>query len=306
VSRGEDVAPRVPAVAHLALVAVQLMFASLSVAGKLAMRDLPPRGVIAVRAPAALVLLFAIRLVHRPWERVAPVDIGRLALYSLFGITLNMLLFIEGLGRSTATNAVILNATIPVFTFCWALLLGRERATAMRLLGILVALGGALTLVGLDGFKGGSEAALGNLCLVGNSISFALYLVLSRPLFARYRTSTAITWIFLFGSLGILPFALPSLVPHLSEVTPRGWAALAYIVLFPTVGTYFLNGFALRRAPSSLVAVYIYLQPLIGALLASALLGEQPSASALAGGLLIALGIALVSRGGPVRRAPTA
>ena len=80
--------------------------------------------------------------------------------------------------------------------------------------------------------------------------------------------------------------------PHLSAGT---WARAVYIVLFPTVGTYFLNAFALKRAPSSLVAIYIYLQPVVGALLAAWRLGERPSVATYFGGGLIACGIWLVS-----------
>ena len=67
-------------------------------------------------------------------------------------------------------------------------------------------------------------------------------------------------------------------------------------MLFPTVGTYFLNMFALRRVPASLVAIYIYVQPVIGALMAAAMLGERPSPSTYAGGALIGAGIWLVTR----------
>ena len=66
--------------------------------------------------------------------------------------------------------------------------------------------------------------------------------------------------------------------------------------MFPTVGTYFLNMFALQKVPASLVAIYIYVQPVIGALMAAAALGERPSASTFVGGALIGAGIWLVTR----------
>jgi drug/metabolite transporter (DMT)-like permease len=137
---------------------------------------------------------------------------------------------------------------------------------------------------------------VGNLLIMLNSLAFSIYLVISRPLLARYRTITVITWTMGLGALGVLPFGAGNLAAHAPTLTVGAWVALAYIALFPTVGTYFLNGYALRRAPASLVAIYIYVQPLIGALLAALLLGERPTGSTGLGGLCIGIGIFLVNR----------
>jgi drug/metabolite transporter (DMT)-like permease len=279
---------------HLALVAVQLMFAALSIAAKIAMREVPPLGLIAFRVPAATAILLIARAFMR-WERVAWRDLPTLFVYALFGIIANQLIFIEGLARSTATNAVVIGATIPVFTVGVAVALGREAATRSKLVGLAVACGGALAIVGAGRFEAGGHL-LGNLLIVTNSLCFSIYLVISRGLLARYRTITVITWTFVFGTLGVEPFGARALLTHAAGFSTRAWAALVFIVLFPTVGTYFLNTFALRRASSSLVAIYIYLQPAIGALLAAVMLGERPTAGTWIGGACIAIGIWLVTR----------
>src|SRR5690242_10887158 len=121
---------------HLALIAVQAMFASLSVAGRIALHDLPPRAVLAVRSPVAAAILIALRLALPPRERVPARDLGRFALLALFGIIINQILFLEGLERTSATTAVVLNSTIPVFTTGVAIALGREAATGLRVLGL--------------------------------------------------------------------------------------------------------------------------------------------------------------------------
>jgi drug/metabolite transporter (DMT)-like permease len=286
------------------------MFASLSVAAKIALRELAPTALIAARVSTAALLLWAAwflargasaiadvrALVARPREPMAARDLPALAVYALFGIVANQLLFIEGLARSTATNAVVIGASIPVFTVGVAVALNRERATARKLAGLAVALAGALGIVGADRFDAGR--IVGNLLIVANSLSFAIYLVISRTLLARYRTLTVVAWTFLFGALGVLPFGGAPLVASAGSLHARTWLALAYIVALPTIGTYFLNAYALKRAPASLVAVYIYVQPVVGALLAAAILGERPSPATAAGAALIAVGIWLVGRSG--------
>ncbi len=285
-----------PASVHVALITVQVLFASLSVAGKVALSEgLSPFAVIVFRAPTAFFILLTIFIIRRH-ERVTSPDLIFIAFCALFGITLNQLLFIGGLSRTTATNAVVIGASIPVFVVAVALVLRREAATPAKLAGLGLALVGALVVVGGDRLAQNGGHLVGNLLIVANSFCFAIYLVISRPLFSRYGLITVMTWTFLFGAIGVLPFggaALCSAAPHLS---PRVWMALGYIVAGPTIGTYLLNGYALGRAPSSLVAIYIYVQPVLGALMAAAYLHERPGPGTLAGACLIGLGIWLVNR----------
>jgi drug/metabolite transporter (DMT)-like permease len=287
---------RVPASVHVALVAVQLMFASLAIVAKIALRELGPFALICARVTAATLVLVTVRLLMRPRERVALRDLPELALYAFFGITANMLLFIAGLTRTTATNAIVIGATIPVFTVGVAVLLRKEAATLPKLVGLMVACVGAMVIVGAGRFEAGGGRLLGNLLIVGNSLSFSFYLVLSRRLLARYGPMTVVAWTFVFGALGVLPFGARELVASAPHLSAKAWSCVAYIVLFPTVGTYFLNMFALQKVPASLVAIYIYVQPVVGALMAAALLGERPSPSTFAGGALIGCGIWLVTR----------
>ena len=294
---------RVPPSVHLALISVQLMFASLSVVGKIALRELSPFALTCSRVSAAMLILVAVRRWMRPRERVAARHLPELALYALFGVVLNMLLFISGLQRTTATNAVVIGSTIPVFTVGVAVALRKEAATLPKLFGLAVAFGGALTIVGAGRFESGGARFTGNLLVLLNSLSFSIYLVISRRLLSRYSPMTVVSWVFVFGTLGVLPFGAHTLAMQAPHLSARTWWCVAYIVLFPTVGTYFLNMFALQRVPSSLVAIYIYVQPVVGALWAAAALGERPSAGTFAGGVLIACGIWLVTRDARRQRA---
>jgi len=287
---------RIAASVHAALIAVQLMFASLSIVGKIALRELPPFGLICARVMLATLVLVAARALLQRGERVAPRHLAELALCAFFGITANMLLFIAGLARTTATNAIVIGTTIPVFTVGVAVVLRKEAATLAKIIGLAVACIGAMVIVGAARFEVGSGQLVGNLYVVANSLSFSIYLVISRRLLATYSPITVVSWTFVFGTLGILPFGAPSLVAAAPHLSARTWMCVAYIAMFPTVGTYFLNLYALKRVPASLVAIYIYVQPIVGALMAAAALGERPSMSTFVGGALIGVGIWLVTR----------
>ena len=291
---------------HAALLVVQLLFVGNAIVGKIALRTVSPATVLAVRAPVAALLFLCLRwLIARRagWERVERRDLWRLAGAGLLGISLNQLLFFEGLSRSTATNATVISACIPVFTTGLSIALRNERATPRKVLGLLLALSGALVVVLLGRSRSGFhvELGMGELLLFGNATAYSLYLVVSRPLFRRYRTDVAVTWIFAFGAAALLPLGLMPLVHELPSAPPTAYVALAFIVLGPTVGAYFLNGFALKRAPASLVAVYIYVQPIVAAFVAAHYLDEQLTPATIGGGVLIGCGIALVA----LRRAPS-
>ncbi len=73
------------------------------------------------------------------------------------------------------------------------------------------------------------------------------------------------------------------------------WVIVVYIVLIPTVGAYYLNAWALTRVAPSIVAIYIYLQPLLAFGLAPLVLGESWNSRTLVACALIFAGVAAVT-----------
>ena len=285
----------------LALVLVQVLFATLPVVVKVALRDLssPALALLRVSGAAALFLVLHRVTVHeriRSWR-----DYGLLALYSLFGVIANQLLYITALTMTTATAAQTLVAAGPAMTLLVAILLGKETATRAKWLGIALAGSGALLLVGV-GVHEGSVA--GNLLALCNVASYSVYLVISRGLLKRYNALTVITWVFVIGVAGMLPWGL---MPALREAGGMGadtWVALAYIVVGPTVAAYYLNLWASRRVEASLVSTFVYLQPAMTALLAVPLLHERISWTMIPAVALIFAGVAVAIRAGRTRRSP--
>jgi drug/metabolite transporter (DMT)-like permease len=261
---------------HVALLAVQVIFGTWPIFGKVALRGLPGAGLAVVRAAgAAAAFLLLMRLRGR---FVVPprADLARLALYGLLGVALNQFLFIEGLALSTAVNATLLSTCIPVFTLLVGAALGRERLTARGAAGTAVAAAGVITLVDPLRASFSAETTLGNVLLVANTVAYGAYIAVSRDVFRRYGALTAMAWVFTFGALMTVPFGGYYLArvdwPAVGWVV---WLAVAYIIVVPTVGAYYLNAWALEHVSPSTVAVYVYLQPLFAFALAPLLLGAE-------------------------------
>lgn len=273
---------------YLVLLVVQLVFATLPIAIKVVLHELSSPALALLRVSGAALLFLALQLMLVR-ERVRSAgDYARLALYALFGVVLNQILYITALTLTTATAAQMLQTLGPASTLLIAILLRRESSTPGKWAGIVLAASGALYLVGA-GWESGS--GVGNLLALANVVAFSAYLVMSRGMVQRYDPLTVTTWVFVFGALGIVPWGLPALLARHVSVSWEGWAALAWIIVLPTVLAYYLNAWALRRVESSVVAVYVYLQPIGTALLAGPVLGERLSPRLLPAAALIFAGV---------------
>lgn len=286
---------------HAALILVQLGFGAFPVAAKLILGTVPPLALAAIRVLFATPLLF---LLAHHLEGVTPRrrDLPALALLGLLGVASNQILFIVGLNWTTASDAALLMPTIPVFAVAIAAATGLERVSAVRVAGIALSVVGALVVLDPSRFSLGDRSVLGDGLLLANCLCYAAYLVLLRPVLRRLPPLTVTAWAFLFGGGVVALVGAPALSQTpFGDLGGRGWAALAFIVLWPTLLNYALNTWAVRRSSPSLAASYVTSQPVIATLLAVPLLGEGIGLRALVGFAAISGGLLLVA--GPRRAA---
>ncbi len=283
---------------HAVLLVIQIVFSTLPVATKLVLPAIAPVAISTLRIFGAALAFAAVKWL-RTGERVTSRrDLLAFAGLALLGVVLNQVLFLLGVARTTAVHANILITTIPVFTLAVALALGRERLSGAKLGGIVLAGSGALYLIaGRHGGSGGATA-LGDGLVAINAFFYSCYLVLSKDLLRRYGPVTVVTYVFLFGALLVMPVGVPALLrTDVAAIAGRDWLILAYIVAFPSFLAYLLSIWALRRTASSLVAMYVYVQPLVTAVSAPLVLGERVTPRAGLAAALIFTGLALATWG---------
>jgi drug/metabolite transporter (DMT)-like permease len=281
---------------HAALAGAQSGFALFPIFGKLALVSIPPFALAAIRVVSSVVMLEIVRRMSAP-ERIAPSDRGRIFFLAFAGVSFNQVLFIFGLSLTTAINTSILISAIPVFTLAAAVLLGKEETTSRAVGGMVLAGAGALVLLNAESFEWSSRYFRGDLLILSNGFSYSIYLVLSRPILARYRPLTFTAAVFRWGTLPIVLVAIPALIRfNPSAVSPIAWWSLAAIIVLCTVVPYLLNSWALARTHASRVAAYVFLQPVIAATLAVVVLGERPGWRTLVAAALIFGGLAVSLR----------
>ncbi|HYI10501.1 MAG TPA: DMT family transporter [Thermoanaerobaculia bacterium] len=284
---------------HLALFTVAVLFTANYIISKLGMRELAPLSFAWLRVAGAALLMMVIAR-HEP--RLSREDSWRVAGFAVLGVTINATLFLVGLSMTTVQVAAILITTIPVFVLATAIALGRERPTATRIGGIILACAGALLVVGGESLSGTARSVLGAVLIVINCLSFSVYLVVSKPAMARLSAKAVVARMFAVGSLLIFPVAaVPLARENWASISLGAWMALLTVILGPTVAAYLLNAWALRHADSSVVAAYTYVQPVLATILGAIIFGEEIRPIVVVAALMIFAGVALAGRAtGPV------
>jgi drug/metabolite transporter (DMT)-like permease len=287
---------------HLALIAVQVLFATWPIVGKIALRTVPSVALVGFRVAGAALTLLVLARLSGTFQKIETGDWPLVILSSLLGLVFNQLLFTKGLSLTTAINATLLSTTIPVSTLLVGVLLRTDRVTMRRLLGIGLAAAGVIYLIGPGKAAFSSGTRTGDALIVSNSLCYGAYIAVSKNLMKRYSALTVITWIFVIGCVITVPLGAISL-SHVSlgTISAGVWLAILYIIVLPTAGAYYLNAWALARVPPSTVAVYVYLQPIIAFVVAPIILGESLSFHAVIASLLIFAGVLVVTRRRRVR-----
>ena len=281
---------------HVALVLVQILFGSWPILGKVALRSMSSSSLVACRLTGAAIALALLQRRFTPLFRMPLKDLFVLILCSALGVVGNQFLYVKGLSLTTVINATLLSTTIPVYALAVSILFGYDKWSLKRLGGIVLSALGVIYLINPSRADLAFHATAGNLLILINSFLYAVYIVISKDLFERYGALNVITWIFLLGSVVTVPVGIYAFQQeNLGAIGINVWAAVAFIILFPTVGAYYLNAWALTRVSPSTVAIYIYLQPLVAFGFAPLLLGEEWNSRTLVATVLIFGGVAMVT-----------
>jgi drug/metabolite transporter (DMT)-like permease len=282
---------------HLALLAVQFMFGTFPVVGKIALQSFPSFGIVAFRVGGAALAFLALQRFAGTLWLARRRDYLWMFVYALFGIIFNQLLSVTGLSLTTATHSALLAIMMPIFIPIISAVFGFEKLNLIKSAGIVIAASGVIYLINPTNGDFSLKNISGDLMVIANGFCYAFYLAISKDVISRNGAIRSLAWLFLFGSIVCVPLGIFSLsAVDFSSVSTKVWLDLAFIVLFPTIGAYYLNAWALTRVAPSVVAVYIYLQPLVGTFLAIFVLGEDWKPRIFLAMALIFTGVFLVTK----------
>jgi drug/metabolite transporter (DMT)-like permease len=133
--------------------------------------------------------------------------------------------------------------------------------------------------------------------IILNSLSYGIYVATSKEVITRNGAFRSMMWVFVFAAIVCVPLGLVSLSSvDVGNVSGAIWLLVLYIAAGATAAPYLLNAWALARVSPSTVAVFVYLQPLIGFILAVIFLNETIDFRFIIAALLVFAGVFLTTR----------
>ena len=251
--------------AHLAILFVNALYGANHVIAKGVMPNyLTPNVFILLRIAGATLLFWIIKLLFVR-ERVARKDLLLLAVCAIFGVAVNQLFFFNGLNLSSSINAGIIMTINPILVVILSFFILKERITWQKSVGVMIGATGAVLLT-LTAGTGSGDSLLGDLFLFINAASYAVYLVLVKPLMKKYKPFTVITYIFSFGLLYVLlypPVLTELAATDFSQIPMDAVLKIAYVIIGVTFFAYLLTVYGLKFLSPSISSAYIYLQPVL-------------------------------------------
>ncbi|MCT4641540.1 MAG: DMT family transporter [Bacteriovoracaceae bacterium] len=214
--------------------------------------------------------------------------------FSFLAMSIGQVLFLYGLKYTSSINTAILTSTIPLLTIFVVVLRKEEKASFRKVLGLLLGFAGVLVIKDLSKVSFSSNSFIGDLLVFISALSFALYLSFAKKFLKSYDSMWITSWMLFFSSIFLtiinfnkwMAFELP-LIDY--KIIFSG----SYTIIGATVITYFLSNWALKKASSSNVALFIYLQPVVAGIIGFLFLGESITTRMFISFILIFSGLAI-------------
>lgn len=207
-------------------------------------------------------------------------------------------LFTLGLKYTSASLGALVLASTPMLTLILSGLLGYEKVTPRKVIGIAVALAGVAAAVADGAQQEGSLSWMGNGIMFAAACAGATYNVVSRPILQRNSALTVLGYGMAAGTLVLATLLLvQGRLGGIVELDLDGpsWAVLVATGTFGAALAFYLLLWALRRTTPTKVTVFLTLNPVVAMLLGAAVLGESVTVIQLVGLVLVLSGILLVN-----------
>ena len=288
---------------HVAIIVANVIFGLGVPATKLLLdKWVTPMTYMAMRCIGAALIFWAIAM-FLPKEKVERKDLLVIILGGLLGFVISQTLTAWSLNYTSPVYYSLIATLTPIAVLILAVPILGEKASATKLLGVVLGIAGAALMVVLKWqSEAGKNDLLGIFLALMSLLTWAVYLIITRKVSEKYSPVTQMKWVFLVSTIAVLPFAWKEFPQTalfsspLSSTSMEGIALMAFIVVFATVLGYFMIPYAMKYLQATTVSVYTNLQPVVASLVAIAigqdiLTWDKPVAA-----ILVLLGAWLVTR----------
>ena len=231
-----------------------------------------------IRCTFAAVAFWIIGWFAPPEEKTSRKDKWLLFLLGALGLYGFMFLYLIGLSKTTPVSSSIFTSLQPIWVFLIMIFFYHEKATGSKIVGISIALVGALVCILTQRSDDlASDAFVGNMLCLSSSVVYAIYLVMSKRILSAVGTITMLKYTFSGSAVSGLIVSMITGFDAPVFSLPFHWlpfAVLMFVLIFPTTISYMLLPIGLKYLKTTVVAIYGYLI-LIVATIASLILGQD-------------------------------
>lgn len=261
---------------------------------KVGLTYFPPSAYNMVRLVFALILSWFLVWKFRAEKKVEPRDRKKLLVLGFLGFTIFQVCFAYGITMTTAGNASLILSLVPISVAAISWFTTGKRISPATLLGILFSVVGVAFIVAGSGNEISlkSRDFLGVLLIIGAQISFAFYMVYSKPLLQKYSLHQVTVWIISSAAVVFLGLSYRELIEiDWASIPFVGWASALYSGTFALCLGNILWSWGIKKIGSTRTAIYNNLPPVFSILTGCIFLGEPFGLQQMAGAILIFTGL---------------
>lgn len=239
----------------------------------------------------SLILLAADRSGFRIAAKDIPLFLG-LGICSVMSFTV---CYFKAIELMTLSAAAILLYTSPIWVMLMSALFFKEKLTAVKLVSLVLAVGGCVLVSGIGG--GGGLSPAGILLGLASGVCYALYSILGTVALRRYRPLTVTTYTFIFASLGCLFFCAPGELLRTVSASPQ----LSMLLLLPSTAVitavipYLCYTKGLQSTEAGRASILATVEPVVASVLGIVVYSERPGLSSAIGIILVLSAIVLLN-----------
>lgn len=261
------------------------------VSTKIILNELPPLSIAFFRQLIASAVLIVFLLVKKLFVRMPLKDLLLLTASSFFGIVLYFLFENTGLKYTTASNASIIVAAVPIFTLITESLFYKLKITGRITTCAIVSIAGVFLVIFEQGsldFSGNSLK--GNLLMIGAMISWVIYTIICKSLTQKYKGIVITTYQMIAASILFIPFILND-ISKWHGISGYSLANLLYLAIFCSALAYYLYNIAVTNLGAAISSMFLNLIPVVSIIGGVLVLHERISVLQIVGMMLIMLSL---------------
>jgi len=188
---------------------------------------------------------------------------------------------------TSAINLALIMAMAPLMVLLFSLLMGLEKVNRWQIIGMIIALSGALLVITRGQTKGEHGVTQGDVLVVCAMLAWAGYTLVQNRVGAAVNFLARIGMFAAFGALFSLPFAIHETWADPGAVlNPKAAEAYLFAGLVPGLFAYSAYSYFGSAFGNLATSLSLYLGPVVGAVLSIIFLGEAPTIIHLIGGVL--------------------